>query len=249
MTSTRSSPSLDELTSDFVRIDLNIAADTESLGTSAGVESIATSADMESVATSTNTEFTTSTATSTSTTTSANTTNTESEVSIENGAACESVLAILAEMNLSETISEAATPSNAFLDYFANHGLPLKPHMNPRNHFKRLATLKRWGNKKREKERHQMHTIVCNMFAKEEPVCDLVLELTGRDVSAMSKSRRKKVCFGSRFNIWKFVMRFSFGAGAGADINVHADIHQKNSFPKSYAKQCCLKLLLVTVGW
>ncbi|KAI8838487.1 hypothetical protein BJ741DRAFT_601212 [Chytriomyces cf. hyalinus JEL632] len=246
MISTRSSPSLDELMSDFVRIDLNVAADIESVGTSADVESTATSADMESIATSTNTASTASTATST------NTANTDSAVNSENEVVCESVLAVLAEVGLSDTMSEIceiAPPSNAFLDYFANHGLPLKPHMNPRNHFKRLATLKRWGNKKREKERHQMHTIVCNMFANEQPVCDLVLELTGRDVSAMSKSRRKKVCFGSRFNIWQFVMRFSFGAGVGADIDVHAGIHQKNSFPKCYAKQCCLKLLLVTVGW
>ncbi|KAJ3243237.1 hypothetical protein HDU78_000697 [Chytriomyces hyalinus] len=246
MISTRSSPSLDELTSVFVRIDLNFAADIESVATSADAESTATSADMESIATSTNTESTVSTATST------NTASTESAVSIEISAACESVLDRLAEMGLSDTMSEKseiAVPSNAFLDYFANHGLPLQPHMNPRNHFKRLAKLKRWGNKKREKERHQMHTIVCNMFDKEQPVCDLLHELTGRDLSAMSKSRRKKVCFGSRFNIWKFVMRFSFGAGVGADIDVRAGINQKNSFPKLYAKQCCLKLLLVIVGW
>ncbi|KAI8834211.1 hypothetical protein BJ741DRAFT_610283 [Chytriomyces cf. hyalinus JEL632] len=201
---------------------------------------------MDSMATSTNTECSVSTATST------NTASTKSAVSIENGAACESVLAMLDEMALSDTmseISEMAAASNAFLAYFANHGLPLKPHMNPRNHFKRLATLKGWGNKKRGEERHQMHTIVCNMFTDEQPVCDLVLELTGRDVAAISKSRRKKVCFGSRFNIWKFVMRFSFGASAGADIDVRADINQKNWFPKSHAKRCCLKLLLVMVGW
>ncbi|KAI8612987.1 hypothetical protein BC830DRAFT_1134284 [Chytriomyces sp. MP71] len=138
-------------------------------------------------------------------------------------------------------------PLNPFLLFFSAHGMPLKPNMNPNAHFKRISKVRHWGSHQRDRERDTMYQAACALFSAPQTVFDLVLDSTGRDVSSLSKKQQKAFLRGKRINIWKFVMRFSFGAAMGMDIDIYAEINAQNFFKKAFAKGCALKLLMVEV--